>query len=174
MPRVLSGIRYAESGLDLVGADTTSAELDFNLGFRDGIELIAVQGYMRATSLNFPTTPTSRFAVQTLHLEPGTLEDIGGEPLDYPSFDRDRELVYRQQLVYYGMNDTTNGTGGVGVSLTPNELCVLPMPIPVAVNPSHFLESFIATQVIIAIVGMWYRYVEFSDAELAMQFARRR
>lgn len=173
MVRVISDVRVARS---FIGGGTPSvaetAELDFNLSTREAIRIYGIAGQInRADGIAIPTTDAARIWDQSLHLEDGTLTDPNTAGVAADQFDNDDEIIYTQQLTVnlYGL---AAGGGGMSHVLSPSGIVTFPQPILSVINPTHRAnldEEEAGFELLI-----YYDYVELSDGEMALAFARRR
>lgn len=176
MPRVISGQRVARSFVSPTGAtNEVSRVLDFQLAADQGIEVIAVLGYGWAHDDSPPTSDTVPYiaqAHQTLHLEEGATEDLdylAGEDDD----EIDTEIIYAQTFADRGHIPATAGGGGAGLHISPAGLVTFPEPILSPRNLTHKGTTATADVDLEAGVLIYYRYVEFSNAELGVLLSRR-
>lgn len=176
MPRVRSGQRFCRSFLSPTGAaNEVSAELDFQLGGDDGIEIFAVQGYGSLhddSPAASDTVPYNAVAHQTLHLEAGETEDLP-DAAGEDGFDIDSEIFWVQHFVQQGHIPATAGGGGAGLTITPSGLVVFDKPILSPRNITHKATTLTADQDLECGVIIHYRYVSFSSSELGVLLARR-
>lgn len=172
MPRDISNIRVARSFLTPAVAEAISAEMDFQLGIRQGIKIHAVLGTLPLISPNPGVAHSNQTVFHTLHMETGTLED----PLDGAGQDAiniDTEIFYRQEGISHSLVTAAAGAG-YALSVHPTEMVVYPVPILVARNITHRAESVgIAGSSYGAIVYIYYNYVEYTAAEMGILLARR-
>lgn len=173
--RAISDVRVARS---FIGAGTASVaeatEIDFNLSTREAIRIYGIVGNINPADGVDPALAEtgSRLWDQSLHLEEGTVTAPNTAGAAADQFETDDEIIFHQQLlmVLYGV--AANGTGGVSVESSPNGLVTFPEPILSVVNPTHRVspdEEEAGFELLI-----YYDYVELSDSELALAFARRR
>lgn len=179
MPTPLSGMRTARSLVTPVGSnDIVSRVLDFDLGAQDGIEISGVLGLVG--SFGDVSTPVSDTimhtadAVQTLHLEAGTLEGVpylAGEDED----DIDTEIFWQQVVSRSFLIPATTAVNkaGMAMQVTPSGLVTFPEPILAARNITHRGETQLADNDCSLGVLIYYRYVRFSLQELGFLLARR-
>lgn len=170
MPRVISDWRTARS---FIGAAATeeSAELDFNIGTREAIEISGVLGTMARTA-GVETGVAPATSEQSLHIESGTIEALNSTGAAADQFESDSEVIYQQVLSVIAFNGTTEAAGAI--SLTPSGLVVFPEPILSPINLTHRVDNEAAQSDVGATLLIYYRYVELTSNELAFQFARRR
>lgn len=175
MAQIISGLRVARSMVSPTGAATVSRELDFQLGAAQGIEISAVLGgghlYDNSPGTS-DTVPASDPAVQTLHLETGTLEDfplIAAEDED----DIDTEIFWAQSWGMYFQVPATAGGGGGNVIVMPSGLVTFAEPIRTARNITHAGKTEQTDQFLDAWVLIYYHYIQFTNAELGFLLARR-
>jgi len=129
MPRRTTGRRFARSVLQAQGPSADGAGgatrvLDFDLGAREGVEIIAVTGMIRHDDTSLASTDnatTTDAAIQELHLEPGTLVDEGLlSEGDIGTNDVDAEVIYTQIHTVMQIGGTaTEGLGG-SIETVPN------------------------------------------------------
>ena len=176
MPRVISGQRVGRSFVSPTGAaNAVSRVLDFQLAADQGVQLEAVLGYgvlhddSPATS---DTVPAVARAIQSLHLEEGTTE-----VLDFAAGDDDDELdtevVWVQSFAEVFQVPATAGGGGGSLTVTPSGLVVFPDPIVSPRNITHKGYTFEADCDLEAGILFYYRYVQFTNAELGVLLSRR-
>ncbi len=174
MSKVISDVRVARSFVGSVASTAKVVELDFNLSTREAIRIYGVHGNIRVADGVDPALAATggRIWDQSLHLEEGTVDapNTAGSTAD--QFENDSEIIYHQ---YFGMQlfgVAANGTGGLGLSVTPSGLVRFPEPLISVVNPSHRVspdEEEAGFELLI-----YYDYIELSDGEMALAFARRR
>jgi len=172
MVKAISDVRVARS---FIGAGTPSTvetvELDFNLSTREAIRIYGVLGNInKADGVAIVVTDAARLWDHSLHLEEGTLTAPNTAGAAADQFENDDEIIYHQHLAHVHFMGA-NG-GGMGIESSPNGIVTFPEPILSVVNPTHRVspdeeeggyELFI-----------YYDYVELSDGEMALAFARRR
>jgi len=166
-----SGLRVAHSVLTPAGGAVVSAELDFQLGSRQGIEIHGVLGGMLASDADAggSSTVTEINCDQTLHLETGTLETVPNTA-GSDAANTDSEIFYRQS--YHGVQ-LVSTVGGFGSHLSPTGIVMFPETIKASRNISHrceVIESGTSWEMWLLI---YYNYVEFSLAELGVLLSRR-
>ena len=175
MAKAISDVRVARS---FIGAGTASvaevSELDFNLSTREAIRIYGVIGNIFIGSGVDPALVETgaRLWSQSLHLEEGTVTVPNTVGATADQFENDDEIIYHQyaQMNLFGV--VANGTGGLSVSVTPNGLITYPVPLISVVNPTHRVspdEEDAGFELLIH-----YDYIELSDGEMALAFARRR
>ena len=176
MPRVISGQRIARSFVSPTGAaNEVEREVDFQLAADQGVEIAAVLGYLSFhddTPAASDTVPASTVAHQTLHLETSATEDLddaAGEDATVI----DTELFYVQFAQFTFQIPATAGGGGGGLTVTPSGLVVFPDPIVSPRNITHKGTTVTADTDLEAGVLIYYRYLQFSNAELGVLLARR-
>ena len=172
MTKPISDWRVANSFIGQGGVSTVeTAELDFNIGSREAIEISGVLGLIIVSTITAVTLPAPIQAVQTLHIEDGTLEDVEVSTSEADVFDNDSEVIYEQVMNIDAVIGTDEASSMLHVH--PSGLVTFPEPILSPINLTHRAEnnSNLTTAHRLLI---YYRYVELSDAELAFQFARRR
>jgi len=175
MARQISGLRIARSMLSPTGAQALSVELDFQLGSDQGIAISAVVGGGLIHDDSMPTSdtvPATTLASQTLHMETGTLEDF---PLlsAQDEFDIDTEIFYAQSFQTQFHIPATAGGGGGSQTVTPNGIVVFAEPIQTARNITHRAETGGTDQDLECWLMIYYRYIQFTNAELGFLLARR-
>lgn len=171
MTKAISGMRVARS---FIGATATeeSQLLDFNIGTREAIEIIAVLGTMAVTAAVETTTNTPVLSEQSLHLEDGTIESPGSSGAAGSQFNNDSEIIFSQALNVIVFNGTTEAAGAI--SLTPSGLVTFPEPILSPINLTHRADNEGAVMDVGCSLYIYYRYVELSERELGLEFMRRR
>jgi len=171
MPKAISGYRFARS---FIGAAATqeAVELDFNIGTREAIEIAAILGTLAPTAAVVTSAPTPSLSEQTLHLEDGTIEALNSVGAAADQFENDSEVVYHQVLSVISYDGTTEAAGAI--SVTPSDWVTYARPILSPINPTHRVDNEAAVMDVGATLLIQYRYVELSDRELALEFARRR
>lgn len=173
MVRVISDVRVARSFIG-GGAPSTAetVELDFNLSTREAIRIYGVQGLINiADGIAIVTTHGARIWDQSLHLEEGTVTAPNTAGASADQFENDDEIIFTQQFTI-NLFGLAAGGGGMGHVLSPNGLVRYPVPILSVVNPTHRVnldEEEAGFELLI-----YYDYVELSDGEMALAFARRR
>jgi len=171
MGRPLSDWRVARSFIGAAAAEE-SAEMDFNIGQREAIEISSVLGLMGPTAVVSTTTPTPVLSEQSLHIESGTIDALNSTGAAADQFDRDTEVIYEQALSVIAFDGTTEGAGAI--SVTPSGLVVFAEPILSPINLTHRVDNEGSVMDVGCTLLVYYRYVELSTSELAFQFARRR
>jgi len=173
MVRVISDVRVARS---FIGGGTPSTaetvELDFNLSTREAIRIYGITGLInRADGIAITVTDAARIWDQSLHLEEGATDNPNTAGASADQFENDHEIIYTQQLTV-NLFGLAAGGGGMSHVLSPNGLVRFPVPILSVVNPTHRAnldEEEAGFELLI-----YYDYVELSDGEMALAFARRR
>lgn len=171
MPRAISAWRTARSFIGSAGTEET-VELDFNIGTREAIEVAGVLGTMAATAAVATGTPTPVMSAQTLHIEDGTIETLNDVGAAADQFERDSEVIYQQVLNVIAFDGTTEAAGAIEV--TPSGLVLFPAPVLSPINLTHRVDNEGAVLDVGCTLMIYYRYVELSTTELALEFARRR
>lgn len=174
MPRPLTSTRIANSFLTPTGIQVLTNLLDFQLGPAMGIEIFQVLGYVNGGfNANILTTTEGTFrGLQTLHLETGALEDVPAVEGDGDQSDIDTEVFYRQDYSASGMQGSLS-EGAMSQFVVPAEPVTFAVPILTARNITHRAETGIANDIKNFGVLIYYRYVEFTDAEMGILLARR-
>jgi len=171
----ISGQRVARSFVTPTGAQIISRELDFQLGARQGIEIDSVLGYGEFADSGpaaSDTIPATSSAVQTLHLETGTLESLPMLTTEDED-DIDTEIFWAQTFNMMFQVPSTAGGGGGSVYPTPNGMVPFVEPVRTARNITHRGETFAAGEELQAGVLIYYHYIQFTNAELGFFLARR-
>lgn len=173
MPRPVTGLRIANSFLTPAGVQTLTNLLDFQLGPAMGIEIFQVLGYVNGGfDTNSLSTNEQTFrGLQTLHLETGALETppaIAGAD----ESDIDTEVFYRQDYSASGMQGSLS-EGAMSQFVVPTGPVTFVVPILTARNITHRAETFATVDIKQFGVLIYYRYVEFTDAEMGILLARR-
>lgn len=174
MVRAISDVRVARSFLGSTASTAATDELDFNLSTREAIRIFGVSGSIHIGSGVDPALAETGGRVwdQSLHLEEGTVTapNVAGAAAD--QFETDSEIIWHQlaEMQLYGV--AANGTGGLGLVVTPAELCTFPAPILSTVNLTHRTSPDEEEAGFEALI--YYDYVELSDSELVLAYARRR
>ena len=171
MVTAISGYRFARSFIGNAATQET-VELDFNIGTREAIEIAGILGTLAPTALVETSTPTPVLSEQSLHLEDGTIEALNSTGAAADQFENDTEVVYHQVLSAIGFRGVDEAAGAL--SVTPNGWVNYPRPILSPINPTHRVDNEGAVMDVGATLLILYRYVELSDKELALEFARRR
>ncbi len=171
MVKAISAWRMARSFIGNAATEET-VELDFNIGTREAIEIASVQGIMNATTMASAASIGPIHAEQSLHLEDGTIEALNSSADEADQFENDSEVIYQQTLNAIAFDGTTEG--GVTIDVHPNGNLVYARPFLSPINPTHRSDMDAAAMDIGCILLIQYRYVELSDSELALEFARRR
>ena len=172
MVKAISDWRVANSFVGQAGVSSVeTAELDFNIGSREAIEIAAVLGLLILSTITAVTVPAPIQVVQTLHIEDGTIQDVEVSTSEADAFDNDSEVIYEQVMNV----DAVIGTDEASemMQVTPSGLVTFPAPILSPINLTHRVENN-SNLTSAARMLIYYRYVELSDAELALQFSRRR
>lgn len=172
MVKVISDVRVARSFIGGALSAVETVELDFNLGTREAVRFYGIVGTIRISDA-FPSgaAPVLGSWDQSLHLEDGTVTAPNTSGLAADQFDNDDEIIYHQLAALAALDDTA-GTGGLSLEQTPNGMVTFPEPIISPLNPTHRVSSAEVTAGYELL--MYYDYVELSDAELGLAFARRR
>lgn len=171
MTTPISAWRIARSFIGNTGTEET-AELDFNIGSREAIEIAGILGTLAPTAAVATTTPTPVLSEQSLHAEDGTIEALNSVGSAADQFENDSEVIYHQVLSVIAFDGTTEGAGAI--SVTPNGWVVYPRPLLLPFNPTHRVDNEAAVLDVGAVLMIMYRYVSLSVGELALEFARRR
>ncbi len=171
MPRPISAWRMARSFIGAAGTEEV-AELDFNIGTREAIEIASVQGIMNGTTVASAASIGPVHGEQSLHIEDGTIEALNSSADEADQFERDSEVIYQQTMNLIAFDGTTEG--GVTLDVHPNGLTTYAKPFLSPINLSHRVDMDAAGMDIGCILLIQYRYVELSANELALEFARRR
>lgn len=171
MPKAISAWRMARS---FIGNTATqeSVELDFNIGSREAIEIAGILGTLAPTAAVATGTPTPVLSEQTLHAEDGTIQALNSPASAADQFERDSEVLYHQVLSVIAFDGSTEAAGAIAV--TPSGWVTYPRPILLPFNPTHRSDNEGAVLDVGATLLLMYRYVQLSDTELALEFARRR
>ena len=172
MARAISDVRVARS---FIGAGTAStaetSELDFNLSTKEAIRIYAIQGnILVASGIGASAEPVGLLWDQSLHLEEGTVDipNTAGAAAD--EFENDSEIIFHQYCHIQSLSAA--GLAGLAMQLSPSGLLTYPEPIISVVNPTHRVspdEEEAGFELLI-----YYDYIELSDGEMALAFARRR
>jgi len=175
MARLISGLRIARSLVTPSGVEVVSRELDFQLGSDQGIQVEGVLGIGGLVDINPAPSDTAvvhAIGLSTLHLETGSLENV---PIDnaQDEDDIDTEVFYAQSFNHAVQVPSTVGGGGGGMSITPSGLVTFAQPIQTARNITHRGETLATGQLGQFHVYIYYRYVQFTNAELGFLLARR-
>jgi len=170
-------MRIGRSFLSPTGAtNELEAELDFQLGPQQGIEIVAVQGYgilHDDTPAVSDTVPITARATQTLHLETGATEDIPVAAAA-DAVDIDTEIFWIQFFaLHIIMGATVTFGAGISHSVMPPGITYFDVPILSPRNITHKATTEGADQDLEAGVMVHYYYVTFSNAELGVLLARR-
>lgn len=172
MPRAISDWRVANSFIGQAGVSSVeTAELDFNIGSREAIEIAGVLGLLIISTITEVTTPAPIQAVQTLHIEDGMIQDVEVSTSEADNFDNDSEVIYQQVMnvdAVIGVDEASEM-----IDVHPSGLVTFPAPILSPINLTHRAENN-SNLTTAARLLIYYRYVALSDAELALQFSRRR
>ena len=172
MVKVISDVRVGRS---FIGAGTASTpetvELDFNLGTREAIRIYGILGnILVASGIGASAEPIGLLWDQSLHLEDGQVDvpNTAGAAAD--EFENDSEIIYHQYMHIQSLS--ASGLAGLAMQATPSGLMTFPEPILSVVNPTHRVspdEEEAGFELLI-----YYDYVELSDGEMGLAFARRR
>ncbi len=172
MTKPISDWRVANSHIGQAGVSSVeSAELDFNIGSREAIEIAGVQGILILSTVVAAATFAPHQAVQTLHIEDGTLQDVEVSTSEADVFDNDSEVIYEQVMNIDALIGVDEAAAMLEVH--PGGLVTFPRPILSPINLSHRVENNSGSTVSARLL-IHYRYVELTDAELVLQFSRRR
>lgn len=176
MPRAISNVRVASDVITHEGGTTpTEREIDFDLGLNEAIEIFGIVGLVNSfATYTVGTSPGADSGVQALQLDPDNPRDIAHLTSDTDITFLDEEAIFMQAVQAIGFNDTTNGTGGLATTVTPNGLVTYPEQILSAINPSHTIVTNGADLDFVGTLMIHYRYVQLTQQEIAFQVARRR
>lgn len=171
MPKEISGLRIAKSYITPTDTEVTRI-IDFQLGARQGIEIVGVLADMSTG----PWTPsatalTAHFGNHTLHLEAGSLETVpeaAGEDEDTI----DSEIFFRQAMTVIAIDEPT-AQGAAGIIVTPNGFWRPPARLYTARNVTHRGKTVTSAMDINCHILMYYIFVEFTLPELGLILARR-
>lgn len=170
MTKPITDYRFARSFVGQGGTGTTeSTELDFNIGTREAIEIVAVLGTIKFNTVTAAATLVPLTVLQTLHIEDGTIADVEVGSAETDSFEPDHEVMFEQ--VGTIAHATTDDAAVVHTQ--PGGLVVFARSVISPINLTHRVENQGNTTAGCTLY-IHYRYVELSDRELAFQFARRR
>jgi len=174
MPRAVSGQRIARSVVTPAGAATVEREIDFQLGPRLGIEIFQILGGMTVIDISETTDTLQLNAVQTLHLEAGSLETVpvaAAEDEDTI----DSEIFFRQDLTVLIQEEAgTRGGSHSSMLVTPNAPLIMTPTLFSARNITHRGQNVqAALNSCLSWSHIYFRYVEFSLSELGLILARR-
>ncbi len=173
MTRAISDVRVARSFLGSVASTAKTVELDFNLSTKEAIRIYGVLGNIRVNDGVDPILALTggRIWDQSLHLEEGTVDAPNTSGGTADQFENDSEIIYHQYWAMHLYSIAVAG-GGLGVTQSPASLVTFPEPIISVVNPTHRVspdEEEAGFELLI-----YYDYIELSDGEMALAFARRR
>lgn len=171
MPQIISGLRIARSYLTPAATSPVTTVLDFQLGARMGIQIEKIAGSMNIQAITETTALVDHYAIQTLHLESGTLEDVVSDEGDDENT-IDSEIMYRQDMSVMVMEHTTGGSAAA-LLVTPNAPLDFQTPLFVARNPTHAAVTNGTSLSIGAHLTIYYKFVQFSLSELGLILARR-
>jgi len=175
MPRIITGLRVARSMVSPTGAAVVSRELDFQLGSDQGIQIESVLGggiFHDDSPAASDTVPAANIASQSLHFETGTLEDFPIQAAE-DADDIDTEIFWGQTFAeVFQVPATAGGGGGFGY-VTPTGITVFANPLRTARNITHRGETAAVDLDLEAWVLIYYRYIQFTRAELGLFLARR-
>lgn len=174
MPNPLTGLRIARSYLSPTGIIVESAVLDFQLGARMGLEIFGVlaTGVSGFNAGFLTASEKTGQGVQSLHLESGALEAPPALQIG-DGFDIDTEIFWQQDRAFTG--ESQGGTAGSAMAIVQSSegMTVFPVPVLSARNISHRAEVFTANHIEGFGVLIYFRYIEFTDAEMGILLARR-
>ncbi len=173
MPREISGLRIARSFITPISTTPVSRVIDFQLGARQGIQIEQIAGSMSLSSLTESTDFQEESGVQTLHLESGSLETVPF--VDAADEDTiDSEIVFYQAMTALFQEEAaTRGGSAMALLVTPNTPIVFATPLFMARNPTHSGVMIGTTVLAMFHLTIYYKFVEFSLAELGLILARR-
>jgi len=128
MPRRITGRRFARSALQAQGPSADGSGgvtviLDFDLAALEGIEIIAVTGFINAENTSFGAADlgdNADVSVHELHLEPGTIVDNGLlAPADIGVLNVDQDAIFTQHLFRSFVGGAATESGSMDVHITP-------------------------------------------------------
>jgi len=188
MPQRITARRFARSALTPEGptADGAGGQtnvLDFSLGAREGLEIVAVTGLVgnivdTSIAANDNALAASSQSRQSLHLEDGQLEDAGNGQTAEDVDNVDSEIIFEQLISPIWIHTGVAAEGqGLSVVVTPTGRVDLTdragNGVFTARNISHRAETETnSADVYLALLIEYYR-VELSLAELGFFLARR-
>lgn len=176
MAEVLTPIRILRASRQSFQNTEESAEIDFQLGIRQGVLIHAIQFGVGAARFVAASDDDSNSAFMSIHAETGELEDVGD---DYT----DALVLNSEVLAEAVLQATGSGTAGeeTGTKLqwmsekSWNLRELMGKPLLIASNLTFRCATDGAELTINgAFVRIYYQYVELTKAELADQFILRR
>lgn len=170
MPQAITDWRTARSFIGALGS-AEGAELDFNIGTQEAIEIASVAGNLGFGTITSGSSILTRLAQQSLRIEDGTVEILAIDETSPDAFDNDSEVVFEQFLNGIAFDGSSEGAAAInGVNLVVK----FAEPILSPINPTHHVINSGSVSAVAAVLLIEYRYVRLSLNELAFQFARRR
>ena len=179
MAKALSPVRVARVNRLSFQAAREDVELNFQLGLKQGVALLAAEFLIGGAVLVPSTTMISHTIHSSLHLETGSLEE------DASNFTEDSQALNSETvadaiLIVQGQDEAAT-RGGSAISMvwgSPKRwdfrsLFGEPLLIAQNITATHITSNALLT----ANRTVWkifYQYVELTDAELAGQFILRR
>lgn len=158
----------------VAGGTPESQEMNFAMGFGEGIEIAYLEFGARLVAITLTTSRIQEHAEFSLHAETGSLEDPLG-PNDGVELNSE---VIASAILMVEANDSALGELSNYTWMTGPRFDYLQMlgaPMLLASNPTFRVDALSSlTNVSAAFVRMWYRYVELTDNELLRLFALRR
>ena len=174
--QIISSQRVARSLLTPEGAEVLTAELDFQLGPRMGIQILGVTGHIIQVNTSLASLPdeiSGRNNFQTLHFETGVVEN----PLNLAAEDAqdiDTEIFWRQDHVQNIIHSSVATEGSaLAIETQPNCPVWFPEPMLSARNITHRAEAAVADVDSVMGILLYFKYVEFSLSEMGLLLARR-
>jgi len=169
--KAISDVRVARSFIGAGASAQETVELDFNLSTREAIRIYGIIGnILVASGIGASVEPVGLLWDQSLHLEEGTITVPNTAGIAADQFENDDEIIYHQYCHIQAMS--SSGIGGLAMQVTPSGMVRFPEPILSVVNPTHREQSDEEEAGFELLI--YYDYVELSDNEMALAFARRR
>ena len=180
MTHVLTPYRMARIRRDAVAVSTREqAEVDFDLGVREGIEIAAVRFGCERLNTTTQTAILDQTNLFSLHAAATGLEaDLADGPVDDQILAS--EIIAHAALqLSFQIEAATRGGSAVAMvwTMDPNTnfLELQGQPLLLARNPLFAAEALGASvEIVGAECDIWYRYVQLSRNELAALFVQRR
>jgi len=174
MPDRISGLRVGRSYNSIVGDGANNEELLFNLGEKEGIELVKLYGTVAISAANASAFASTPRGIQSLHFRTGTLEATQFEGT-VNTQQVDSEIVYQQVLQGMSLDGTTEGAAAL--MLNPSQsidyLDADQRGLFTGRNVTHRVEGSTATWALRWTLILHYFFVAFTDAEVGILFGRR-
>jgi len=158
----------------VVGGTAESQEINFAMGFGEGIEIAHIEFGLTIAANSLTTARVQNNVRLSVHAETGALEEPLGPSDD---FELNSEVIAFAVLLVdtndNALGEQSNFLWAPGPST--HFIDILGAPMLLASNPTWQVDGESSTIAISnPFMRMWYRYVELSNSELLRLFALRR